>query len=101
MLTLNWLKDENNVVYAKEQDIVPILAKDLKIPDLAERIECFREEPVQEGVIIKGGRRSSVKLFIPDMYFGEHIDMGESIWLYLGEMYPAYCIYRPWSEGEK
>ncbi len=98
MLSLNWLKDENNVVYAKQSDIVPILSRDLRIPDLEQRIEAFRESPEKEGVIVKGNKRSSVRLFIPDLLFDEHIEMGESVWLYIGEMYPAYCIFQPWDE---
>ena len=42
-----------------------------------------------------------MKLFIPDLYFDQHIDMGENVWLYLGEMSPAYCIYRPWDEAKE
>ena len=98
MLTLSFLKDAENVVYGPEAEIVPQLAGDLLIPNLDEAIERFRQSPAKEGVILKGGRRSSVKLFIPDLYFGQHIDMGENVWLYLGEMSPAYCIYRPWEE---
>ena len=101
MLTLNWLKDEENVVYGREEEIVPALSKDLLIPDLMEQIERFRQSPVKEGVILKGGRRSSVRLLIPDLYFGQHIDMGENVWLYLGEMSPAYCTFRPWDETER
>ena len=101
MLTLNWLKDEENVVYGREAQIVPELSRDLMISDLMEQIERFRRSPVKEGVILKGGRRSSVKLFIPDLYFDRPIDMGENVWLYLGEMSPAYCIYRPWDETEQ
>jgi hypothetical protein len=101
MLTLNFLKDEENVVYAPEAEIVPQLAADLLIPNLDETIERFRQSPVKEGLILKGGRRSSVKLFIPDLYFSQHIDMGENVWLYLGEMSPAYCVYQPWDETEE
>ena len=46
MLTLNWLKDEENVVYGREEEIVPALAKDLMIPDLMAQIERFRQAPV-------------------------------------------------------
>ena len=99
MLTLSFLKDVENVVYAPEEEIVPQLAADLLIPNLDEAVERFRQSPTKEGLILKGGRRSSVKLFIPDLYFGQHIDMGESVWLYLGEMSPAYCVYRPWDEA--
>ena len=101
MLTLNWLKDEENVVYGPEDELIFQLAGDLMIPDLKDAVERFRRAPVKEGVILKGGRRSSVKLFIPDLYFGQHIDMGENVWLYLGEMSPAYCAFRPWEETEK
>ena len=100
MLTLSYLKDVENVVYGPEDEIIPQLAGDLMIPNLDEAIERFRQSPVREGLILKGGRRSSVKLFIPDLYFGQHIDMGENVWLYLGEMSPAYCIYRPWAETQ-
>lgn len=101
MLTLNFLKDEENVVYAPEAEIVPQLAADLLIPNLDETIERFRQSPVKEGLILKGGRRSSVKLFIHDLYFDRHIDMGENVWLYLGEMSPAYCVYQPWDETKE
>lgn len=25
--------------------------------------------------------------------FGKHLDMGENVWIFVGETYPAYCIY--------
>ena len=81
MLTLSYLKDVENVVYGPEKEIVPQLAADLLIPNLDEAVERFRRSPVKEGLILKGGRRSSVKLFIPDLYFDRHIDMGENVWL--------------------
>lgn len=101
MLTLNFLQNEENVVYGPEDQLIPQLAGDLMIADLQDAVERFRRSPVKEGVILKGGRRSSVKLFIPDLYFGQHIDMGENVWLYLGEMSPAYCVYQPWDETEE
>ena len=101
MLTLNFLKDEENVVYAPEAEIVPQLAADLLIPNLDETIERFRQSPVKEGVVLSGGRRSSVRLFIPNLYFDRPMDMGENVWLYLGEMSPAYCVYQPWDETKE
>ena len=98
MLTWGYLQEEENVVYGREEQLVPALAKDLMIPDLMAAIERFRQAPVKEGVVLSGGRRSSVRLFIPDLYFDRHIDMGENVWLYLGEMSPAYCVYRLWDE---
>ena len=100
MLTLNWLENEDHVVYGKDEELIPMLSKQLAIPDLDKKIEHFRCAPVREGVTIKGGRRSSALLFIPDMYFDADIPMGANVWLYLGDMMPAYCVYVPW-EKEK
>lgn len=98
MLNLNWIKNEDHVVYGTDEELIPILSKDLFIPDLGKRICEFRENPVKEGVILKGGKRSSVLMFIPDMYFDDDIVMGGNVWLYLGDMMPAYCVYLPWEE---
>ena len=99
MLTLNWIKDENNVVYGTDEELVPILAKDLAIPDLQAKIDRFRDAPVKEGVTLRGGRRSSVLVFIPDLYFEDDIVMGANVWLYMGEMRPAYCVFKPWDKN--
>jgi hypothetical protein len=98
MLNLNWIKNEDHVVYGTDEELIPILSKDLFIPDLGKKIRQFRENPVKEGVIVKGGKRSSVLMFIPDMYFDDDIVMGANVWLYLGDMMPAYCVYVPWEE---
>lgn len=98
MLTLNWIKDSKHVEYCKESDLIPRLSKELGIPDLQAQIDGFRAKPAAEGLILRGARRSSVKLFIPNLFFGEEIDMGENIWLYLGDLQPAYCVYIPWEE---
>lgn len=98
MLNLNWIKNEDHVVYGTDEELIPILSKDLFIPDLGKKIRQFRENPVKEGVTLKGGKRSSVLMFIPDMYFDDDIVMGGNVWLYLGDMMPAYCIYVPWEE---
>jgi hypothetical protein len=95
MLTLNWLKNEDNVVYGTDEQLIPMLSKELAVSDLGRRIELFRESPVKEGVTIKGARRSSALMFIPDMYFDTDMVMGANVWLYLGEMRPAFCIYVP------
>ncbi len=98
MLNLNWIKNEDHVVYGTDEELIPILSKDLFIPDLGKKIRQFRENPVKEGVTLKGGKRSSVLMFIPDMYFDDDIVMGGNVWLYLGDMMPAYCVYVPWEE---
>ena len=43
----------------------------------------------------KGSKRASGKLFIPDLVFKQHIEMGENLFLYLGEMSECYVIYYP------
>jgi len=98
MLTKNWIADENNVVYGADEELIPMLAKYLSIPDLDRKIKQFREAPVKEGVTLRGMRRTSALLFIPDLYFDDDIVMGANVWLYMGDMQPAYCIYRPWDE---
>ena len=63
------------------------------ISNLKQEIIHFREHPTTEGVVLKGKKRSALKLFIPDMLFDKHIEMGENVWVFIGETYPAYCIY--------
>ena len=96
MLTLNWLKNEDSVVYGSDGQLVPMLAKNLMIPDPQRKIDAFRLAPVKEGVTVRGGRRSGVLMFVPDLYFDDDIVMGGNTWLYLGEMRPPYCIFKPW-----
>ena len=38
-------------------------------------------------------RGPSGRLFVPDLTFGEHIEMGENIFFYMGEMQECYVIY--------
>lgn len=99
MLTLNRLKNEDNVVYGTDEELIPILSKELMIPDLAGKIKRFRENPVKEGITLRGGKRSSALIFIPDLYFDADIVMGGNVWVYLGDMMPAYCVFVPWEEN--
>ncbi len=101
MLTLNRIKDSDNVVYGKDEDLIPTLSKYLQISVLGEKIRKFREAPVKEGVILRGARRTSALMFIPDLYFDDDLVMGGNVWLYLGDMQPAYCIYVPWTDNRE
>ncbi|MBR0507394.1 MAG: hypothetical protein IJJ86_02160 [Clostridia bacterium] len=101
MLTRNRIKDSDNVVYGKDEELIPTLSGYLQIPDLGEKIRLFRESPVKEGVTLRGARRTSALMFIPDLYFDDDLVMGGNVWLYLGDLQPAYCIYVPWEETEK
>ena len=99
MLTRNLLKNPERIEYCKEEDVVPALSKKLQIPELHEIIRSFRENPVKEGITLHGARRTSAKLFMPNLYFGEEIEMGDSVWLYMGDLDPVYCIFIPWEQA--
>lgn len=100
MLTRNLLKNPERIEYCREEDVVPALAKKLQIPELSEYIRAFRDNPVKEGVTLRGARRTTAKLFMPNLYFGEEIEMGDSVWLYMGDLDPIYCIFVPWEEKQ-
>lgn len=93
MMNVNWFKEPEHVVYADAQEFVDNFARETGIADLAYQIEVFDAYPTKEGVVLKGTKRTSVKLFIPDLLFDEHIEMGGNVWVYMGENYEAYCLY--------
>lgn len=99
MLNLAWIKDPDHVAYCKEEDVLPRLSRDLGIPSLAEHIAAFRANPVPEGVNLKGGRRTTLKLFIPNLLFSTPVEMGENVWIYMGDLTPLYCLFTPWMEN--
>ena len=73
----------------------------IKVNDLAQRVEAFRKEPSPEGENIKGRKRTTLKLMIPNLTFSEPVDMGENVWIYMGELCPAYCLFTPWEETKE
>ena len=77
----------------------PRLSRDLGIPDLAERVDAFQRRPAPAGINIKGKKRTTLKLFIPNLLFSQPIEMGENVWIYTGELNPAYCLFSPWAEN--
>ena len=80
-MRINWFKDENNLVYINGAT------------QLAEAANELRKHPTPEGFTIKGHGRTSGRLFVPDLAFGEHIQMGENIFFFMGEMQECYVIY--------
>ncbi len=100
MLNLTWLKNTDHVSYCKEEDVLPRLSRELGIGDLAARVAEFRAAPSAEGVNLKGLKRTTIKLFVPNLMFDQPIEMGENVWLYMGELCPAYCLYTPWEDDE-
>ena len=65
----------------------------LRFPGLEEAANELRKHPTPEGFTIKGHGRTSGRLFVPDLAFGEHIQMGENIFFFMGEMQECYVIY--------
>ncbi len=92
-MNLNWFKDPEHVVYADVEEFIENFAKETGIDDLREKIEAFDAHPTKEGLTLKGKKRTTIRLFIPDLVFDEHIEMGENIWIYMGESYECYCLY--------
>lgn len=92
-MTLEWFKNPDHVVYVEKERFVDNFAKETGIPRLREEIDSFGLRPAPEGVVIKGTRRTTLRLLIPNLMFGSDLEMGDNIWVYLGENYPAYCIY--------
>ena len=101
MMNVSWFKNQDHVAYCKEEEIVPRLSRELGISDLAERVAAFRRAPTPEGESLKGRKRTTLKLMVPNLTFDEPIDMGENVWIYMGDLCPAYCLYTPWEGSEE
>ena len=99
MVGVNWLPNPNHVVDGRPEELLPRLSRDLGIPDLAERVDAFQRRPAPAGINIKGKKRTTLKLFIPNLLFSQPIEMGENVWIYTGELNPAYCLFSPWAEN--
>ena len=92
-MRLAWFKDPDNIVYADAEQFMDNFAKETGIDSLREKVEAFYADPDPDGIQLTGKKRTSIKVFIPDLVFDEHIEMGENVWIYLGENYEAYCLY--------
>ena len=95
MLRIGWLENPDNIVYADLEEFADNFGNEVGISNLKQEIIHFREHPTAEGVVLKGKKRSALKLFIPDMLFDKHIEMGENIFFYMGELSECYVIYWP------
>ena len=89
-MRINWFKDENNLIYINGATQLTELEKTLHFPGLEEAANELRQHPTAEGFTIKGPKRTSGRLFVP-----EHIEMGENIFFFMGEMQECYVIYWP------
>jgi len=94
-MNVNWFKNPNHVVYAPIDEFADNFGKEVGISNLRDELVDFRTAPTYEGRSLKGRRRTTLKLIIPNMIFDEKIEMGNNVWVYLGEHYPTYCVYWP------
>ncbi|MEG2678388.1 MAG: hypothetical protein RR949_00530, partial [Oscillospiraceae bacterium] len=85
-MNISWFQEPEHVVYMQAEEFLPKLSREVKLPDLPARVEEFRRHPTPEGANIRTGMKgTSLKLFIPNLVFEEKLDMGDSVWVYLGE----------------
>ena len=101
MMRFGWFQDPDNVVYADVEEFADHFGKETGIENFRTKLDAFRAQPTKEGILLKGKKRTTVKLFIPDLYFSDKktkLEMGDTVWVYMGEYYPCYCVY--WPQGE-
>lgn len=92
-MNINWFRDEDNLVYINAEKDLHRLEVQLQLPGLEEAATELYRNPTAEGLTLKGARRTTARLFIPDLLFGKHIEMGENVFLYRGDMVECYVIY--------
>lgn len=90
-MNLNWLKNPDNVVYADIDKFADNFGKEVGIENLRQELENFRAKPDVDGKTITGKHRTAIKLFVPNLMFDEEITMGDTVWIYMGDMYECYC----------
>lgn len=61
-MNINYFKNPDHVVYADAQKFVDNFEKQAEISDLKEKIEAFEANPDPKDVILKGRKRTSIKL---------------------------------------
>lgn len=96
-MRLAWFRNPDNVVYADINEFADNFGKETGISELRKKLEAFRDNPSKDGVYLKGTKRTTLRVFIPDLYFAgeERLDMGDTVWVYMGDYYPCYCVYWP------
>ncbi len=92
-MNIHWFENEDNLVYINAEKDLHQLEVQLQLPGLEEAATELHLHPTQEGLSLKGPRRTMARLLIPDLAFGRHIEMGENVFLYRGEMVECYVIY--------
>ena len=92
-MNINWFKNPDNVVYTTVDQFADNFGKETGIDHLGEEIRKFAADPDSVEKNLKGKKRTSLKLMIPNKIFDEKLEMGDDVWVYMGENYECYCIY--------
>ena len=92
-MNIHWFENEDNLVYINAEKDLTQLERQLQLPGLVTAATELHNHPTKEGYSLKGPRRTTGRLMIPDLIFGTHIEMGENVFLYRGEMVECYVIY--------
>ena len=92
-MNIHWLQNEDNLIYIDAEKDLRRLEVQLQLPGLQAAAQQLRDHPTQEGLTLKGPRRTTARLFIPNLLLDTHIEMGENLFLYRGEMVECYVIY--------
>ena len=69
MLSMQWLQNQDHIVYTKVDEFAGHFGMEMGIDDFRQKLEDFKANPVKEGIQLKGKKRSTFKMFIPDLYF--------------------------------
>ncbi len=94
-MNINIFKDQEMVAYVDINKFADNFGKECGITGLREKIEKFKANPIKEGEVIKGTKRTAIRLLIPNLYYDEKIEMGDTVWVYIGDLYERYCLYWP------
>jgi len=94
-MNIEWFKNPDNLTYIDGTKPMDHLANQFQISNFVEEVNSFHQNPIKEGKTLLGKKRTSIKLFIPDLTFNEHIEMGENIFVYSGCINNCYVIYFP------
>ena len=97
-MNIKWFQNPDNVVYVNGEEFLPALSKETGASELVSAVTLLRDHPKAEEQLVRGTKRTTMKLFIPNLIFSQPLEMGENVWIYRGETYPAYCVWWPREE---
>ena len=93
MTSVEWFKNQDHISYVQADNFYDNFEKETGISNLREKVEAFVASPTKEGITLTGTKRTSIRVFIPNITFDEQIEMGDNPWIFICAFYPAYCIY--------